>query len=81
MDPNLRNHPMKKQQILSQSHPISEKSTVKPDTRFRRNYEEDSDIPEMLEDVPAYEFDDCNEFGADGLWTLTRHPYWRLSFS
>jgi len=28
------------------------------------------DIPEMLEAVPAYDFQDCNEFGADGLWTF-----------
>ena len=28
------------------------------------------DVPEMLEAVPAYDFQDCNEFGADGLWAF-----------
>lgn len=28
------------------------------------------DLPEMLEAVPAYEFQDCNEFGADSLWSF-----------
>lgn len=50
---------------------ISEKSTVNPDVPdFDAIMKRILDIPEMLEDVPAYEFDDCNEFGADGLWTF-----------
>lgn len=52
---------------------IDEKSKYEPspdDPDFDAIVEKIIDLPEMLEAVPAYEFQDCNEFGADSLWSF-----------
>lgn len=47
---------------------IYESSPDDPD--FEAIMNEIIDLPEMFEAVPAYEFQDCNEFGADSLWSF-----------